>query len=225
VAVAIDGLPEHHDRRRKPATYARILENIRGLEVNIHWTITGPMMKRPGYLEEYVAFWQARPEVKRIWVSLYSPQQGEHTLEMLTLEERHQVARELPHLREVYPKLLMSPGIAQAFLEPPRNPQECLFSTMSTNYSADLTTRVEPCIFGGTPDCSQCGCVVSSGLHHVQAIKLAGLVKIGQLVRASTAIGSVVNRLRSNSVIPSRWSGLRQSPTTSRVQIGSGGSE
>ena len=76
VAVSIDGLPEHHDPRRKPATYDRILENIRGRDVNIHWTITGPMMKRPGYLEEYLAFWQARPEVKRIWVSLYSPAAG-----------------------------------------------------------------------------------------------------------------------------------------------------
>ena len=46
VAVSIDGLPEHHDPRRKPATYDRILENIRGREVNVHWTITGPMMKR-----------------------------------------------------------------------------------------------------------------------------------------------------------------------------------
>jgi hypothetical protein len=119
----------------------------------------------------------------------------------------------------------MSSGIAQALLQPPKSPQECLFSRMSTNYSADLTTRVEPCIFGGTPDCSQCGCVVSSGLHHVQAIRLARLVTIGHLVRASTAIGSLVNRLRSNSVIPSRWSGLSQPPTTGLVQIGSGGSE
>src|SRR5712691_3730991 len=79
VAVSIDGLPEHHNPRRKPATYTRILGNIHGREVNIHWTITAPMMKRPRYLEEYVAFWQARPEVNRIWVSLYSPQRGEHT--------------------------------------------------------------------------------------------------------------------------------------------------
>jgi MoaA/NifB/PqqE/SkfB family radical SAM enzyme len=222
VAVSIDGLPEHHDPRRKPATYDRILENLRGREVNIHWTITGPMMKRRGYLEEYVAFWQARPEVKRIWVSLYSPQQGENTPEMLTADERQIVARELPGLRAAYPKLLMNPGIAQAFLEPPRNPQECLFSRMSTNYSADLTTRVEPCIFGGTPDCSQCGCVVSSGLHHVQAVKLAGLVRIGHLVRASTAVGSAVNRLRSASANPSRWSGLRQPPPANLVQIGDG---
>ena len=81
----------------------------------------------------------------------------------------------------------MNPGIAQAILEPPKNPQECLFSKMSTNFSADLTTRVEPCIFGGTPDCSQCGCVVSSGLHHVQQRKLVGPLSIGHLVRGSTA--------------------------------------
>jgi MoaA/NifB/PqqE/SkfB family radical SAM enzyme len=226
VAVSIDGLPEHHDPRRKPATYARILENIRDREVNIHWTITGPMMKRPGYLEEYVAFWQARPAVNRIWVSLYSPQQGEHTPEMLTLEERQRVAWELPGLRESYPKLLMSPGIAEALLEPPRNPQECLFSKMSTNFSADLTTRVEPCIFGGTPDCSQCGCVVSSGLHHVQKRSVVGPLKIGHLVRASTTIGSLMNRMRSGAANPYRWNlGPRSSPPPELVQIQPGGSD
>ena len=224
VAVSIDGLPEHHDPRRKPATYDRILENIQGREVNIHWTVTGPMMKRAGYLEEYLAFWQARPEVKRIWVSIYSPQQGEQTPEMLTQEERQRVADELPGLREAYPKLLMNPGIAQAILEPPKNPQECLFSKMSTNFSADLTTRVEPCIFGGTPDCSQCGCVVSSGLHHVQQRKLVGPLSIGHLVRGSTAVGSLMNRLRSGSVMPARWHALASQPpgATDRVQIGSG---
>ena len=215
-------MPEHHDARRKPATYTRILENIRDREINIHWTITGPMLKRPGYLEEYVAFWQARPEVNRIWVSLYSPQQGEHTSEMLTKEERQQVARELPALRESYPKLLMSPGIGQALLEPPQDPRECLFSKMSTNYSADLATRVEPCIFGGTPDCSQCGCIVSSGLHYVQKINLVGPLKIGHLVRTSTAIGSLVNRVRSGCANPSRWKQFSNTSATSDlVQIGS----
>jgi len=227
VAVSIDGLPEHHDPRRKPATYARILENIRNREVNIHWTITGPMMKRPGYLEEYVAFWEARPEVKRIWVSLYTPQQGEDTPEMLTPEERQRVARELPGLRDSYPKLLMSPGIGQALLQPPKNPGECPFSRMSTNFSADLTTRVEPCIFGGTPDCNQCGCVVSSGLHHVQQRNLLGPLKIGHLVRGSTAIGSMMNRLRAGSANPSRWGALRRTPSSAPdfVQIGPSGSD
>jgi hypothetical protein len=145
---------------------------------------------------------------------------------MLTIEGRQRVARELPGLREACPKLLMNPGIGQALLEPPKNPQECLFSKMSTNFSADLTTRVEPCIFGGTPDCSQCGCVASSGLHHVQRRKVVGLLSIGHLVRGSTAIGSLMNRLRSGSVNPSRWNLTpRVSPAAGLVQIGPGGSD
>jgi hypothetical protein len=52
-----------------------------------------------------------------------------------------------------------------------------LFSKMSTNYSADLTTRVEPCPFGSTPDCNQCGCVISSGLHRVQKSAGSGTAK------------------------------------------------
>jgi MoaA/NifB/PqqE/SkfB family radical SAM enzyme len=205
VAVSVDGLPEHHDERRKPATYERILENIRGREVNIHWTITAPMVRRPGYLEGYVSFWSARPEVNRIWVSLYSPQQGEQTAEMLTRADRELVAQVLPELRKTYPKFLMSPGIAQALLSPPVNPDECLFAKMSTNYSADLNTRVEPCIFGGTPDCSQCGCVISSGLHYAQTVKVAGPLRIGHLVRGSMAVGTAVNRLRTGVARPQRW--------------------
>ncbi len=222
VAVSVDGLPEHHDERRKPATYERLLNNIKDRQVNIHWTITRPMLRRPGYLKEYVSFWSARPEVNRIWVSLYSPQQGEHSAEILTREDRELVARELPGLRERYPKLLMSAGIAQALLEPPANPHECLFSKMSTNYSADLTTRVEPCIFGGTPDCSQCGCVISSGLHFVQTVSVAGPLKIGHLVRGSMAVGTLMNHFRKASAKPARWH-LRPAPTrpgNELVQIG-----
>jgi MoaA/NifB/PqqE/SkfB family radical SAM enzyme len=207
VAVSIDGLPEHHDERRKPATYARILENIRDREVNIHWTITRPMMQRAGYLEEYVAFWNARPEVNRIWVSVYTPQQGEQSAEMLTAEDRSSLGRLLAPLRERYPKFLMSAGIAQALVEPPRNPQECVFSKMSTNYSADLKSRVEPCVFGGTPDCTQCGCAISAGLHHAQSVKIAGPLKVGHLVKGSIAVGSALNRMRKSGERPKRWGG------------------
>jgi MoaA/NifB/PqqE/SkfB family radical SAM enzyme len=221
VAVSVDGLPEHHDERRKPATYERILQNIRDREINVHWTITAAMLKRLGYLEEYVAFWNARPEVNRIWVSLYSPQVGEHSAEMLSPEERRRIGSELPGLQQAYPKLLMSPGIAEAFVTPPRSPEQCLFSKMSTNYSADLTTRVEPCVFGGTPDCSQCGCVISSGLHRAQKVRVAGPLKVGHLVRGSMAIGSLCNRLRSKSADPSRWNRHpAQQPSPGLVQIG-----
>src|SRR5271154_3401682 len=110
VAVSVDGLPEHHDVRRKPATYERILRNIEGRKINVHWVITRPMLKRLGYLEEYVAFWNARPEVDHIWVSLYSPQVGEESAERLTPEDRQRIANELPPLRKRYSKLLIPEG-------------------------------------------------------------------------------------------------------------------
>lgn len=205
VAVSVDGLPEHHDVRRKPATYERILKNIQGREVNIHWVITRPMLRRAGYLEEYVNFWHHRPETNRIWVSLYTPQIGEQSPEMLTEDDRKFVAEHLPLLHAKFPKLNINEGIARAFVHPPSNPHDCLFAKMSANYSADLATRVEPCVFGGTPDCSQCGCVASSALHWIRTVKVAGPVKVGHFVGASVSIGLLMNRLRNRAIKPSRW--------------------
>ena len=84
VAVSVDGLPEHHDRRRAPATYARILRNVEGCSVNIHLVVTGPMMERADYLGDYLSFWTNRPEVNRVWMSVYTPQIGEQSEEMLS---------------------------------------------------------------------------------------------------------------------------------------------
>ena len=205
VAVSVDGLPEHHDARRKPATYERILKNIEGREVNIHWVITRPMLERLGYLEEYVSFWNGRTEVNHIWVSLYTPQTGEQSPEMLTPDDRSALAGELPSLAKRYPKLVFSEGIGRAFLHPPESPQDCIFSRMSANYSADLRSRVEPCIFGGAPDCSQCGCAISGGLHYIRTLPVAGPLKIGHLVRGSIRTGLWINRLRLRSTRLSRW--------------------
>jgi MoaA/NifB/PqqE/SkfB family radical SAM enzyme len=203
VAVSVDGLPEHHNVRRRPATYERILENIRDCQVNIHWTITNPMLQRKGYMEEYISFWSGRAEVSRIWVSLYSPQLGESSAEMLSEAERALAADELFRLGKIYPKLLAG-RVSQALLTPPANPRECLFSKMSVNYSADLETRVEPCIFGGTPDCRQCGCVASVGLQGAEMTKVVGSLTVRHLVRGSMAVGSLMNRMRDR-VQPSRW--------------------
>jgi MoaA/NifB/PqqE/SkfB family radical SAM enzyme len=205
VAVSIDGLPEHHDVRRKPATYERILKNISGCEVNVHWVITRPMLERDGYLQDYVSFWNARPEVNRIWVSLYTPQVGEQSPEILTPDNRATTAKQLPLLARTFPKLHMNSGTARAFVRPPASPRDCLFAQMSVNYSADLETRVEPCVFGGTPDCSQCGCIASSALHWIRGVKIAGPVKVGHFVGSSVAVGSLVNRLRRRATQPSRW--------------------
>jgi MoaA/NifB/PqqE/SkfB family radical SAM enzyme len=205
VAISVDGLPEHHDIRRKPATYERILNNIEGREVNIHWVITRPMLERAGYLEEYVKFWSERAEANCIWVSVYTPQIGEQSPEMLTPANRESLARELPSLAKRYPKFLFNEGLAEAFLHPPKNPDDCLFAKMSANYSADFKTRVEPCVFGGAPDCSQCGCAASSGLHWVRGVKLAGPVKVDHFIGSSVKIGLMMNRLRSRTARPTRW--------------------
>jgi MoaA/NifB/PqqE/SkfB family radical SAM enzyme len=205
VAVSVDGLPEHHDVRRAPATYERILRNISGRRVNIHWTITRPMLSRPGYVDEYVSFWEERPEVGRIWVSIYSPQVGEQTSEMLTAEDRAGLLEELVSAKTRSRKLLINEGLIRALANPPASPEQCLFSTMSVNYSADLKTRVEPCVFGGTPDCSQCGCAISSGLHWLKSISVAGPLKIDHMARGSMAVGSVVSRMTAKATSPSRW--------------------
>jgi MoaA/NifB/PqqE/SkfB family radical SAM enzyme len=205
VTVSVDGLPEHHDVRRKPATYERILKNMTGCEVNIHWTITRPMLKRTGYMEEYLSFWSARPEVVRIWVSTYTPQKREQSDEMLTSADRQFVAEELLKAKAHHPKLLMSAGLARAIIQPPANPGQCMFARMSTNYSADLKTRVEPCIFGGDPDCSQCGCAISSGLHWVKSVRLAHYLKVEDIALTSAAIGAFVGKLRG--LRHPRWDG------------------
>lgn len=217
VTVSVDGLPEHHDKRRAPATYERILKNISGCQVNMHGTITRPMLQRPDYLDEYISFWNARPETVSIWISLYTPQKEERAAEMLTTAERERVAKELPVLGRRYPKLLANEGISRAIRVPPANPKECTFSRMSTNYSADLTTRVEPCIFGGNPDCSQCGCAISSGLHWLKDLRLARLLKLEDIARTSISIGSAVGHLRRGYNPHERWT---DAPVDPLVQIG-----
>ena len=189
IAVSIDGLREDHDTRRAPATYDRILKNIDGRRVDISWVITRQQMAKPGYLDEYLTFWTSRPETDRIWVSIYTPQMGELSAEIPTPELRRELIRQLPILKERYPALLMTPGIAEAFATPPSNPRECVFSRVSVNYSADLKTQIQPCFFGGTPDCGRCGCAVTAGLHWIGKKRVLGPIRLEHLMNASVAIG------------------------------------
>jgi len=205
IAISIDGLREEHDQRRHPATYDRILKNIEGRRVDVSWVITRQQMRRPDYLDRYLSFWTSRPEVERVWFSIYTPQVGEQSEEMLTSEDRRELARLLPELKRKYPALRLIAGMEEAILAPPPNPEECFFSKMSVNYSADLRTRIEPCFFGGNPDCSQCGCAISANLHWIGKKRLAGPVTINQVMKASVAIGSLVNRLRQNTLEGVRW--------------------
>jgi MoaA/NifB/PqqE/SkfB family radical SAM enzyme len=196
LAVSIDGLREDHDKRRTPATYDRILKNIDGRRVDISWVITRRQMEQPGYLDAYLGFWTARPEIDRIWVSIYTPQVGERSAEMLTPDLRRELIRQLPLLKARYPALLMTPGIAEAFAAPPSNPRDCIFSRVSVNYTADLKTRIEPCFFGGQPDCRQCGCAVTAGLHWVGTKRVLGPVTASHLMNASVAVGRFATAAR-----------------------------
>src|SRR5262245_47570532 len=111
VVVSIDGLQPEHDVRRKPATYERILKSIAGQRVTVHCTITGQMMKRPGYLEEFLKFWTPKDEVRKIWFSIFTPQVGDVLPEILTPAERQAAIRELLALRITYPKIDMPEGM------------------------------------------------------------------------------------------------------------------
>jgi hypothetical protein len=154
------------------------------------------MLERKSYLEEYARFWNARDEVRDIWVSLYSPQRGEQSAECLSPQQREQIARELPRLYALYPKLLVPSGYAQALLHPPVSPKDCTFSRLSKNYSADLKTRVEPCVFGGNPDCAQCGCSASAATHWICEKRLVGPLKIKHMLHGSMHIGNTTARLQ-----------------------------
>jgi MoaA/NifB/PqqE/SkfB family radical SAM enzyme len=196
VVVSIDGLQPEHDLRRKPATYERIIKSIANAQVSIHCTITGQMMKRPGYLDAFLRFWSPRPEVKRIWFSLFTPQKGAVAPEILTPSERDMVVQELIDLRNNYPKLDMDEGLIRNFQRPPQSPKECIFAQTTTTISADLKTKVTPCQFGGDPDCSQCGCMASVGLARVGDIKVVAGITAGDLFQVSNRVGRTVARVR-----------------------------
>ncbi|HVN79161.1 MAG TPA: radical SAM protein, partial [Terriglobia bacterium] len=167
LVVSVDGLEPDHNRRRAPATYERILKNISGQSVTLHCTITHQMMQREGYLEDFLAFWSLRVEVIQIWFSLFTPQVGAHDEEILTPEDRARVLDEIARLRPLYPKMNMPKQVTDGLGSPPRSPSECLFARVTQCVTTDLSSQISPCQFGGTPDCSHCGCMASAGLKAV----------------------------------------------------------
>jgi MoaA/NifB/PqqE/SkfB family radical SAM enzyme len=196
VVVSIDGLQPEHDERRKPATYDRILKHIVGHEITVHCTVTSQQVRRPGYIEEFVSFWSNNPATKSIWISLYTPQIGEQSVEQLSPDDRHLVIKELRSLRLRYPKLEMPEGLVNALADPPSSPDECIFARTTECYSADFKTIITPCQFGGTPDCSNCGCIASAGLAAVARHRLPGGIVVGSIFEASFAVGERVRAVR-----------------------------
>lgn len=195
IVVSIDGLQPEHDARRKPATYERILRNIQGQQITVHCTITGQTANREGYYEEFLKFWSARDEVKRIWFSLFTPQMGAEGDEILTPETREKVINELDSLRRRFPKLQLPKQVIDGYRKPPKSPEECIFARTTLNYTANLENKVVPCQFGGTPDCSQCGCLASAGLAAVGDYKIFGAIPTNKIFFASDRIGRTVKNI------------------------------
>ena len=189
VVVSIDGLQPEHDLRRAPATYDRVLKNIAGCSITIHCTITGQMMKRPGYLQAFLEFWTPRVEIRKVWFSLFTPQRGERLPEILTPAERTRAITDMFALRPKFPKLDMPDGLIRRFATPPTSPADCVFALTTQTISADLKTKIVPCQFGGDPDCGSCGCVASMGLAAVAAHKLGGIIPVGAIFKTSVKIG------------------------------------
>lgn len=196
IVVSIDGLPPEHDERRKPATYVRILKHIEGHQITVHCTVTRQQARRPGYLDEFLRFWNANDNTRLIWFSLYTPQKGEISMERLTKDDRAHVIAELRTLRTRYPKLQVLDGMLNVYATPPVSPEACIFAQTTHCVSSDFTTTVTPCQFGGNPDCLNCGCIASAGLEAIGRHRIKGVIPVSQVFRGSIAIGQAVARLR-----------------------------
>lgn len=192
VVVSIDGLAPEHDRRRAPATYDRILKHIAGQSITVHCTVTRQMLARPGYLAEFCRFWSDRSEVRQIWFSAYTPQEGEQSAERLRPQDRESLVAELLAVSAQFPKAHQSQRVIEAFRNPPHSPRECSFARVTRCLSADLQTVVEPCQLGGKPVCAECGCLASIGMHAVAGVKFGGLLPLSAILNASMRLGGRV---------------------------------
>ena len=196
VVVSVDGLQPEHDARRKPATYERILKNIKGARVTVHCTITSQIADRPGYLDHFLSFWTSQPEVAKVWFSIFTPQRGATDPEILSASQRNSIVADLRRLRLKYPILDMPEMVIREIVTPPRSPEECIFARTTETISADLQTRITPCQFGGDPDCGQCGCIASIGLAAVGHYRVAGRLTAGHLFMASDRFGKRLKSLQ-----------------------------
>lgn len=194
VVVSVDGLPPEHDRRRAPATYVRVLDNIAGHRVIIHCTVTRQLLRQPGYLREFAALWSGRPEARKIWFSLFTPQAGHFPDERLTQEDRKNAVAEIARVASEFDKVHMPDAVLDSYLSPPHKVSDCIFAQLTHCVSADLKTEVAPCEFGGRPACAECGCMASAGMAAIGRYRLAGLVRVSDIFRLSNRIGRAIRR-------------------------------
>jgi len=191
LVVSIDGLAPEHDQRRQPATYSRILKHIAAHQISVHCTVTRQMLSRPGYLADFCRFWSDQPEARKIWFSIYTPQEGDDSPERLRPEDREFLFTELSAVSAEFPKVYLPESVLEGYRNPPRSPKECTFARLTTCVSADLRTQIRPCQFGGKPVCAECGCMASAGMHATASIKLGGVLPLSTILNTSIRLGGL----------------------------------
>ncbi len=191
MVVSIDGLAPEHDQRRAPATYDRILKHIAGHRITVHCTVTRPMLATPGYLDEFSRFWSLRPEVHKIWFSIYTPQQGNRSPERLHPQDRETLFQALSAAAAGFPRCIYPAWCWRATAIRRARPRSVPSPGLTTCLSADLKTRVTPCQFGGSPVCAECGCVASAGMHTLAGFKLGGIIPLSTMLNSSIRLGGV----------------------------------
>jgi sulfatase maturation enzyme AslB (radical SAM superfamily) len=196
LVVSVDGLQPEHDRRRTPATYDRILQHIAGHTVILHCTVTKQMLVRAGYLADFCRFWSGQAEVRKIWFSLFTPQEGAEPEERLSPGERQRAIGDIARLRPLFPKVYAPEIVLKGYLQPPQSPDECIFAQTTTCVSPDLETRIQPCQIGGRPICAECGCIASAGLAAIGRFRPAGLIPVSRIFSLSRRIGERFQRRR-----------------------------
>jgi sulfatase maturation enzyme AslB (radical SAM superfamily) len=202
VVVSIDGLQPEHDVRRTPATYDRILKHIEGHQITVHCTVTRQQVRRDGYVQEFLDYWQANPNTRLIWISLYTPQVGELSTERLTTADREKVIADISRMRKSYSKLQMLDGMLKVYAKPPESPEDCIFAQTTECFSSDLERKITPCQFGGKPDCQNCGCIASAGLEAIGRHRLKGGIPVGKIFYASLAVGRTIAKVRGAIASP-----------------------
>jgi sulfatase maturation enzyme AslB (radical SAM superfamily) len=202
VVVSIDGLQPEHDVRRTPATYDRILKHIEGHQITVHCTVTRQQVRRDGYIQEFLDYWQANPNTRLIWISLYTPQVGELSTERLTKADREKVIADISRMRKSYSKLQMLDGMLKVYAKPPESPEDCIFAQTTECFSSDLERKITPCQFGGKPDCQNCGCIASAGLEAIGRHRLKGGIPVGKIFYASLAVGRTIAKVRGAIASP-----------------------
>jgi len=144
-------------------------------------------MKRPGYLAEFLEFWTPRPEIEKVWFSLFTPQVGDRMPEILSSEERAQAIADMVELRKQHPKLDMPEAVIRQFASPPHRPQIVFCAHDSDRCRRTCRPR--------SLHASLAGILIARpamhrihGLASIAAHKLGGILSVGTIFKASSRL-------------------------------------